>query len=506
MSRQPAPTRLPRERVYLCGALLAGQAPEPEGPLSELRGLAEAAGAEVVGEGLVQRVARPSPATLFGRGKVDELRQEVERYRPDAVIVDNDLSPAQGRNLEKALGTRIVDRSELILDIFARRAQTRQARLSVELAQNEYMLPRLRRMWTHLERTEGAIGTRGPGETQLETDRRLLRRRIRDLKAQLAEIEARKQREVRTRAASFTVGLVGYTNAGKSTLLNLLTGSHEFVADMLFATLDTRTRRWRLSDGRIVLLSDTVGFLRRLPHHLVASFHATLEETIHADLLLHVVDASHADAAEQMRAVDRVLGELSAHPPPQLLVFNKVDLLEDRIGLVHLRAGRDEPAVFVSAATGEGLDRLDELVRQELDARSATVDLFLPLAEGGLIAAARSSGVVFEEEVIGAGELRLRLIIEEGALGNLERRAGRALSKTPIAPPRIARVSAEVSERGMAADARGSERTVEHSPGRASAGAPGGGTLPAAPEGEEAAAPPSECTPPDRALRKSGGP
>lgn len=424
MSRDPVATRAPRERVLLCGVLMEDQQPEHGGVLSELRGLVEAANGEVVGEGLVQRLARPSAATLMGRGKVDEVGQAVERHRPDAVVVDNDLTPAQGRNLEKAWGVRVIDRSELILDIFARRAKTRQARLQVELAQNEYVFPRLRRMWTHLERTEGAIGARGPGETQLETDRRLLRKRIRDLKAELAQIEERKQREVRTRAESFTVGLVGYTNAGKSTLLNRLTGSDELVADMLFATLDTRTRRWTLTDGRTVLLSDTVGFLRRLPHHLVASFHATLEETIHADLLLHVVDASHPDAAAQMAAVEEVLGSLTFEAPETILVFNKVDRVPDTIELVWLRGERELDVVHVSAVTGEGLERLDALVRQKLDARSALVDLFLSVRDGAIGAAARRSGVLVEEEFLEPETLRLRLRIDEGALGNLHRQAG----------------------------------------------------------------------------------
>ena len=280
MSREPRPTDPKRERVVVCGVQFPDHPPEFEGDLSEIRALARAAEADVEGAGTVQRRRNPDPATLMGKGKVQEVAEEVTRHSPDAVVVDNDLTPAQGRNLEKAWSKRVIDRSELILDIFASRAQTRQARLQVELAQNEYLAPRLRRMWTHLERTEGAIGTRGPGETQLETDRRLLRKRISDLKKELKEIEARKQREVRSRRDHFTVGLVGYTNAGKSTLLNVLTGSDELVADMPFATLDTRTRKWELPDGRGVLLSDTVGFLQRLPHHLVASFHATLEETL----------------------------------------------------------------------------------------------------------------------------------------------------------------------------------------------------------------------------------
>ncbi|MEM8711841.1 MAG: GTPase HflX [Planctomycetota bacterium] len=297
-------TERQRERLFPCGVLLPEQPPETGGPLSEVKALVDAADAEVTGEGIVQSRMRPHPATLFGKGKVDEIGDEAKRLCVDAIVVDNDLTPAQGRNLEKAWELRVIDRSELILDIFSRRAQTQQARLQVELAQNIYMMPRLRRLWTHLERMEGAIGTRGPGETQLETDRRLLNKRITDLKRELSTIEKRKQREVKARTGEFVVGLVGYTNAGKSTLLNFLTGSSEFAADMPFATLDTRTRRWVLPDKRTVLLSDTVGFLQRLPHHLVASFHATLEETLHADLLLHVVDASNPDAAVQMEAVD----------------------------------------------------------------------------------------------------------------------------------------------------------------------------------------------------------
>ena len=323
MSRAPETTERPHETVLVCGVLLPEFPLESGGPLSEARALAAACEAEVVGEGVTQRRDRPVPATLMGRGKVEEVTEQVELHDPSAVVVDNDLTPAQVRSLEKAWKRRVIDRSELILDIFARRAKTRQARLQVELAQLEYLAPRLRRMWTHLERTEGAIGTRGPGETQLETDRRLLRKRVTDLQRELAVIEGRKRREVASRAEGFTVGLVGYTNAGKSTLLNTLTGSEEFAADMPFATLDTRTRRWVLGDGRLVLLSDTVGFLQRLPHHLVASFHATLEEALSADMLLHVVDASHPDAPQQMAAVVQVLEELAAAAPTQALVLNR---------------------------------------------------------------------------------------------------------------------------------------------------------------------------------------
>lgn len=392
--------------------------------LSEAEGLVAAAEADVVGEGILQKKQRPDPATLFGSGKVAEIKHELERLSPDAVVVDNDLTPAQGRNLEKAWGVRIIDRSELILDIFARRARTRQARLQVELAQNEYLAPRLRRMWTHLERMEGAVGARGPGETQLESDKRLVKRRIQDLREELAEIERRKQREVRTRSDIYTVGLVGYTNAGKSTLLNALTGSQELVADMLFATLDTRTRQWRLADGRTVLLSDTVGFLRRLPHHLVASFHATLEETLEADLLLHVVDASHPEAHLQMQAVDSVLRQLSAHTRADVLVLNKIDRVADPLQLHWLVADRTEDSVWTSAATRQGLDRLDALVASRLDRRSVLVEIHMPAAEGRLDAAVRKLCRPLEERYDELGGVRtLRVMLTDGALGNLRRGA-----------------------------------------------------------------------------------
>lgn len=427
MSGQPFSTARQRERLFTCGFLHPDQPTESDGPLSEIRALVAAADAEVVGEGIVQSRSRPHPGTLFGSGKVEEIGAEADRVEADAVVVDNDLTPAQGRNLEKAWGKRVIDRSELILDIFASRAQTQQARLQVELAQTIYLLPRLRRMWTHLERLEGAIGTRGPGETQLETDKRLLNKRITDLRRELAVIEKRKQREVKARTGEFVVGLVGYTNAGKSTLLNRLTGSSEFAADMPFATLDTRTRRWVLPDRRTVLLSDTVGFLQRLPHHLVASFHATLEETLHADLLLHVVDASNPDAAHQMAAVDEVLGEISPHLRPDVVVFNKVDRVADRLELAVLTerlAGAAVDVVHVSAHTGEGIDALTATVTAKLDERSGLVDVFAAPGDGRTVAMVRGAGAVLEEDVAEDGAMRLRVRLSPGALGLLRRRVG----------------------------------------------------------------------------------
>ena len=421
-------TRRDKERLFTCGVVFPDQPAESGGALSEIRALVEAADAQVVGEGIAQSRDKPHPATLFGKGKVEEIGEEAERVSADGIVVDNDLTPAQGRNLEKAWETRVIDRSELILDIFSRRAQTGQARLQVELAQNIYLMPRLRRMWTHLERMEGAIGTRGPGETQLETDRRLLNKRITDLKRELASIEKRKQREVRARDGEFVVGLVGYTNAGKSTLLNRLTGSSEFAADMPFATLDTRTRRWELPDGRTVLLSDTVGFLQRLPHHLVASFHATLEETLHADLILHVVDASNPDAVHQMRAVDEVLAEVSPHLQPDVIVFNKADRVVDRLDLAilteqHANEHSHVDVVHVSAQSGEGLDELTATVTRWLDESSGLVDVFTEPGDGRTVALVRSSGAVLEEDVADDGAMRMRVRLSPGALGVLKQRA-----------------------------------------------------------------------------------
>jgi len=436
MSRIPRPTRTPEERVLVCGVRFADVAPFDDEDLSEAEGLVSAAEGLVVGDGIVQRLQRPSPATLFGSGKVIEIKAEIDRLHPNVVVVDNELSPAQGRNLEKAFGIRIIDRSELILDIFARRARTRQARLQVELAQNEYLAPRLRRMWTHLERNEGAIGARGPGETQLETDKRLIRRRIQDLKEELRVIEERKQREVRTRAEQFTVGLVGYTNAGKSTILNRLTGSDELAADMLFATLDTRTRQWRLRDGRTVLLSDTVGFVTRLPHHLVASFHATLEEALHADLLLHVVDASHPRAIEQMEAVEQVLRTVLRGPREEIVVLNKADLVTDPVALDALQRAAGRHSLIASAATGDGLAELDARICARLDAHSALVDVFMPASAGRLDAQIRALCSPIERDYDETtGESRVRVRLSKSQQGFLERCAGPEVRFVTVAGP-----------------------------------------------------------------------
>jgi GTP-binding protein HflX len=373
-----------RERAFLVSVALPSRPWLGPDPLDELRGLATTAGAVIAGE-LLQRRQDIIPATYIGKGKLAELQEQVQATDAEVIIFDNDLSPGQVRNLEKATEIKVLDRSELILDIFATRARSVEARLQVELAQLEYSLPRLKRMWTHLSRYKGGIGLRGPGETQLEEDRRLVAERIRDLRGRLAEVQARKEREVKSRHEEHTVSLVGYTNAGKSTLMNALTGAGVYVEDKLFSTLDTRTRQWRLQDWGKVLLSDTVGFIRDLPHHLVASFKATLEETRQARLLLHVVDASNPAAEEQIKAVNDVLRQLGCGDKPSLLVLNKCDRLADRSFLDVLQKHHPR-AVAVSAATGQGLDELREAVMEALSADFTDAEIDVDAGNGKVLA------------------------------------------------------------------------------------------------------------------------
>lgn len=372
------------ERAILVSVALPNRAWISDDPLDELRGLATTAGAVIVG-GLTQRRQDIIPATYIGKGKLQELQELVQSSDADVVIFDNDLSPAQVRNLEKTLGVKVLDRSELILDIFATRARSVEARLQVELAQLEYALPRLRKLWTHLSRYKGGIGLRGPGETQLEEDRRLVALRISDLKGRLEAVQARKEREVRSRFEEHTVSLVGYTNAGKSTLMNALTGAGVYVEDKLFSTLDTRTRQWRLSDWGKVLLSDTVGFIRDLPHHLIASFKATLEEARQARLLLHVVDASNPAAEEQIKAVNQVLSELQCDRKPTLLVLNKIDRLKDH-SFLHVLQKHHPRAVAVSAYTRQGLDELREAVIAMLSADFTNTEIDVAAGNGKVLA------------------------------------------------------------------------------------------------------------------------
>ncbi len=346
--------------------------------LEELEGLAEAAGVQVVDK-LSQKRPAPDSATLFGKGKVEELAQRVAMDAIEVVIVDCDLTPAQGRNLEKEFKCRVIDRTELILDIFARRAQTKQAKMQVELAQLRYQLPRLKRMWSHLERQGGTIGLRGPGETQLEIDKSLARGRISQLEKQLSTIRQQKNIEQAGRREFDLGALVGYTNVGKSALLNALsrpTGRGVLEADMLFATLGATTRRVELGGGRETLLSDTVGLVRRLPHHLVESFHSTLAEVEFADYLLFVASGADDELEDKLRAVRSVLEELNVRDKPHLLVLNQSDKLtpERRDDLER----RYPDAVFTSALTGYGLDVLRERIFRLLDDTAETISLELP--------------------------------------------------------------------------------------------------------------------------------
>ena len=357
--------------------------------LDELKGLVKTAGVEVVGE-MVQFRESPHPSVCIGRGKLDELKQLVQSTDAQVVIFDNNLTPSQGRALEQSLEMPIVDRSEVILDIFATHARSHEAMLQVELAQLMYYRTRLKRMWTHLERLGGGglggLGAgRGPGEKQLETDRRLIDKRISELKSKLHEVEDRRARTVSLRREQPTVSIVGYTNAGKSTLMRTLTGADVLVADQLFATLDTRTRRWKLPHFGDVLLSDTVGFVRNLPHHLVASFRSTLEEARQADLLLHVVDASSPEAERQIHAVYQVLEEIGIEAKNVVLVLNKVDRIEDQSTVDILRRHYDD-TISISAATGLGIDRLAAIVAERLSGGFGEVEIEASVGNGRLFA------------------------------------------------------------------------------------------------------------------------
>lgn len=383
---------LRRERAVLFGGVLPEDLPPYEGPLDELARLADTAGALPVSS-VVQKIRRINPTYYVGPGTAERLATEALRTDAEVLISDNNLSPGQLKNLEKVTGHRVVDRTELILDIFACHARTREAKLQVELAQLEYMLPRLKRLWTHLERmvggagASGRIGTRGPGEKELETDRRLIRKKIQELRRVLQEIQERKNREVRARRGEFTVSLVGYTNAGKSTLLVALTGARQKIEDQLFSTLDTKTRvAPLLGDGRRALVSDTVGFIRKLPPHLVASFHATLEEVLEAHLILHVVDVSHADPGAQIEAVEEILGQIGADAKPVLMVFNKIDLVRDPVELDYWRR-RYPSSVAISAARGDGLDDLRRILADRVSDRWIETEVRFDIADSGRVRA-----------------------------------------------------------------------------------------------------------------------
>jgi GTPase len=442
------------ERAVLVGVVLPGADVDERDPLGELRSLAETAGAAVVGE-VIQRRGSPRAATFLGKGKVAEVGLAVKSLEANVVIVDNDLAPNQVRELEKAFAVKVVDRSELILDIFANRATTRQAQLQVEIAQLEYTAPRLRAMWSHLGQVTGGapvgVGTRGPGEQQLEIDRRLVQRRLLQLKRELAGIQARKTREVADRRLDhFTAGLVGYTNAGKSTLFNALTRGGAFAHPKLFATLGTRVEQWNLGGGNTALLSDTVGFIRNLPHHLVASFRSTLEESILAHLLIVVVDTSDPNALRQLRAVEETLEAIEATTQPRLLVLNKIDQIDDPRVLERWLA--EHPgAIPLSAKTGEGLDELRERTLTHMLGDIRDVEVRAALADGRTIDFLEKRTPVLDRHYEnGAVVMRVRLgrrqvdqLLSHGARIEIDGRPIREALATiwdPPPPPRARRI------------------------------------------------------------------
>lgn len=415
MAKQPLTTEAPEERAVLVGVAEKGK-PQPftlEESLAELARLAETAGMRVVGE-LAQRLERPNPATLIGKGKLEELKALVGATRANVVVFDEELSPRQQRELEKALGegVKVLDRTALILDIFAQHAHTREGVLQVELAQYEYRLPRLTRAWTHLARQAGGaagrggiggVGLRGPGETQLEVDRREIQRRIAHLRRELEAVRAHRERYRRRRreVPVPVVSLVGYTNAGKSTLLRALTGANVLIADQLFATLDPTTRRVRLPGGQEILVTDTVGFIQKLPAQLVAAFRATLEEILDADVLVHIVDITQCSAVEQAETVARVLKELGAGEKPVVLALNKTDLLTEEE--VRQRLLQFPEGVPISAARGWGLEELLVRVESVLRERLVPVAVRIPYGEDDLVALFHRMGIVEDERFTAVG-------------------------------------------------------------------------------------------------------
>jgi GTPase len=409
-----------REKIVLVGVTVPpGTDDETEMHLDELSLLVDTAGADEAAR-VTQRRDHPDPATFVGKGKAEELRDLSNAVDADTVVFDAELSPAQSRNLEKILGRTAIDRTAVILDIFAQNARTQEGKAQVELAQLRYRLPRLRGRGTQLSRLAGGIGTRGPGETQLEVDRRRLVRRMQRLETDLLRLtdQRRLQRKARRRSRLGSVSLVGYTNAGKSTLLNQLTDAGVLVEDRLFATLDPRTRRLDLPGGEAVLLSDTVGFVRKLPHQLVEAFRSTLEVVTESDLLLHVVDSSSPDPDSQIEAVHSVLDEIGAEDVPELIAFNKSDLPGVEDAVARLMA-RHPGSVAISALTGEGIDQLLEALGDRLRAAAQVVELVIPYDRGDILAAVHREGEVLTEEhddtsshvrvrVDGAGAARFR--------------------------------------------------------------------------------------------------
>ncbi len=397
--------------------------------LAELMSLAKTAGAKVL-DSVVQRRKKIDPSLYLGKGKVSQLAELCKDKEIDVVICDDDLAPAQVSNLEKVIDTKVIDRSELILDIFAARAKTAQAKLQVELAQLEYTRPRLKRMWSHLSRIEGGIGTRGPGEKQLEVDKRLVSKRVLALKKRLGQIEKRRKHQAKSRKEHTTVSLVGYTNAGKSTLMNRLTDAGVFVEDKLFATLDTKTSLCELGNGKKVILSDTVGFIKKLPHHLITSFEATLEEVRWADFLLHVVDASSPDVIEQVAAVNNVLKELDCEKKPIIMVLNKADVLKDSSIITFFKSKYDN-TVTISALTGQDIEILKREMVNFADMGSTEIKLECGVSNGKLLAYIYENSRVLKRTFINTS-VHFHIVIEEKNLSKLYQLGGEDLTVTHI--------------------------------------------------------------------------
>lgn len=396
--------------------------------LDELGELVDTAGGVVVGR-LTQQIDRPNPATYLGKGKVEELGQLISDTDASLVIFDDELTPAQGKNIEDATGKRVMDRAELILDIFATRARSSEAKMQVELAQLQYMLPRLMRMWSHLEKFRGGIGVRGPGETQLETDRRLINNRIKVLKQRLGEVHKSRITQRTSRKSEFRASLVGYTNAGKSSVLKGLSGADSvFIEDRLFATLDPLTREIFLAENTSLLLTDTVGFIRKLPHNLVASFRATLEEVTEADLLVHVIDVSHPQWEEQRSVVDQVLAEIGASGTSVLHVFNKIDRVPHaELAAVKSRLERLLPgSVFVSATAAHGLAPLSKALLEAVRARRPVTEIRIRMADGKMLAKLHREAEVIDQDHDG-DEIVIHARLSEALAGRL-RQAGATVS------------------------------------------------------------------------------
>ena len=417
MTRRLIEIQAPTERAFLVGAPRKGSedALHVDEHLGELQRLADTAGAQVIGK-TIQRIDAPTPNFYLGQGKVESLKDELAAAGATLMLFDESLTPVQGVKLEKSLGVRVMDRTEIILDIFATRARSHEAKLQVELAQLEYLLPRLTRMWTHLSRIRGGIGLRGPGETQLETDRRVIRRKISVLKKRLKDVAEHRANQRQGRRDLPTAALVGYTNAGKSSLLKALSGEDVFIEDRLFATLDTLAREVDVGEGYRYRLTDTVGFIRKLPHHLVASFRATLEEAEDADLLLHVIDASHPGWEDQLDVVEKETTSIS--PKRVIHVFNKADLLPDRDAFLALVREHYPHAVLTSTLREGGVEDLRRALRTSAQALRPIAEIRVPVSNGKLLAAIHRDAEVMEQ-VQHNGMVTVTARIEARLLGKL---------------------------------------------------------------------------------------